>query len=142
MATWKDVLRRVQERQDKSNKWKSNAKNLMNIIQKAEAWGLDPAPASRASISNLQEIIPSARKAIRNAEKERLDELFRLADKLTIKELRIKLRGDRRDKVLVRIAKTTLGPMYEFSLPQEQDERLKRATELMFDFQEDQESIR
>lgn len=139
MATWKDVLRRVQDRQEESSKWKSNAKSLMNIIQKAEAWGLDPTSAARASISNLQEIIPSARKAIRNADRERLDELLRLAAKHTTKELRIMLRGDRRDKISVRAMATELGPMYHFLLPHEQYERLRKATEHMFEFLEDGE---
>ena len=58
----------------------SNQKSLLEIIDKAEAWKIDPVVVKDATASNLRVIIKPAKEAIDLGHKERLEELLNQGD--------------------------------------------------------------
>ena len=128
MKTWDDLRRRVEQERTPDPHGRSTAKHLYAMIDQAEKWGIDPTDAVKASSSNLREIIREARKAIRVDDKARLQELFRLAVQYTNADLRIYLRGDKRERITVRKAGSESSPTFHFTVSQAQMERIRRCT--------------
>jgi len=137
MTAWKDVQQRIDEHEEDNDKWRSMKSSLTETFAQAEKWGVDPEPAFHADISKLQEIVHSAKKAIASSDKERLDALFKMANSMSLKELRIELRGDRREVVSITKEVAKPGSIIHLSLTEEQFEKVKSATEHAFRFEEE-----
>ena len=136
MKSWDRVRERIESvNRNHDPKWRSNAKYLHMIIDKAELWDLDPAFAEEATISNLAEIVPEARKAARRGKQQRLEELFRWAKEKTNKQLRIDLRGHTREKIEVNRIENERGIFYEMTVTEDQIERIENATEENYIFE-------
>jgi hypothetical protein len=136
MKSWDRVRERIESvNRDYDSKWRSNAKYLHMIIDKAEAWDIDPAFAEEATISNLSEIVPEARKAARRGKHERLEELFRWAKEKTNKQLRIDLRGHTREMIKVDRIDDELGTFFRMTVSEDQFERIEKATEENYIFE-------
>ena len=87
-ATWKQFKQRIRAHKLATASWNSDQKYLLEIAQQAEAWKLDPSNACRAGISNLRNIVHTARKAVDMHDRKHLAQLFDQAAYMTMPQLR------------------------------------------------------
>lgn len=114
----------------------SQTKSLLEIIEVAENWNIDPGKMENPKLSNIYEIIFEAKIAINLRDKSRLNELFRLASEKTNRDLRLDLRGSKREVIkVIKIFNNTI-PIYQFELNKEQYDRIIKETEHYFNFVE------
>lgn len=114
--------------------WISQYKSLVEILDTAEKWDINPGKLIDAPISNLCDIIFEAKKAINREDKERLNEIFRLASEEKNRSLRIKLRGSNREKIKVNKEYKEKIPVFHLYLDKEQFTRIEKETEHIYDY--------
>lgn len=132
--SWDNVRQRVEEISSNHPTWQSHRRNLLAIITNAETLGLSSEDAEYASISNLVEIIPQAKIAIRENDAGELGRLFLDAGTYNNRALRIIVRGDRR-KVIKFIRE---GGMHVLTLDDEQFARIATAVRTVYEFREEE----
>ena len=135
MPTWDKTRQKVQNAfggNDPKNV--SNLKYMMEIIDKAEQWEIDPKFAEIAKPSNLREIIREARLALDIGDKDWLVELFRLASYLTNRDLRLQIRDLNLVEIAVKKLPGKYAPRYQIEVTSAQLEKIKNATKLQFSF--------
>jgi hypothetical protein len=139
MNAWSNIRQRITEVNNESDKWKSQRKHLLEIIKKVELWDIEPPSPDSLSTSNLTEIISEARLAIKKGNRERLEQLFQSASKLTTTQLRLELRGDRLYEVKANKVQSSFGPLYTITVDEEVFTKIQNATlrSIKFNIQED-----
>ena len=130
MNTWEPMREHVNSWRANSQTYQSNVASLLEVFDYAEEWGLDPACAESISRSNLREIIHEAKKAIRRGLPERLKELFQQAAEMKTTDLRLWLRGEERDIIMVEKVPFGATSHYVVRLTKKQLRRAEKATEL------------
>lgn len=135
MSEWESVRERIKQVDKNDQTWMSNSKNLLEIIDKAELYEMNPGMAEKATISNLVEIIREARIAISKMDIDRLAQLFTWASELTNRELRIILRGEARPTIVVKQQKGKYGPIYILEVTGEQLDRIEKSLVEYFEFE-------
>jgi hypothetical protein len=139
MGNWDSVSDRVLRVRKDNPTWKSQTNSLFAIFHQAEEWDIDPGKVENASMSNLCEIIPEARKAIRRNNRERLKTLFGLASELPNRQLRLRLRGDDRQEIIVQRIIRNHNNRFLIDLPEDQFNRIAKAMEQAFEFRIEEE---
>ena len=129
MISWNTIRDRIKGMNEGGYTYRTYYNSLIVIIDKAEHWNINPVIAKDATKSNLQEIIPEAKKAIKRMRKDRLEELFRAASTLSNKELRIYLRGDKREHIILEKLEVEGEITYKIELTEDQYEKIVKATE-------------
>ena len=107
----------------------SNKKRVLAILKMAQNWDIDPNIIT-ARITNLNEIIVEANKAIDDGDCKRLIELFTLASHLTNADLQLYLRN-RRQRVIVLNGHPD---QYDVTFTKAQLEMISRRTKLNLEF--------
>lgn len=138
--TWRTVISEIENRKLASRTWVSDQQSLIEIMEIAQEWGLDPVPAAKANYSQLREIIPHAKSAIFRADRSKLARLFEMAATLSIVEIRLQLGKRSLDKIPVYPDKD--AEFCTIRLSRRQLERIKKSTRLYFDFIEEQGSTK
>lgn len=134
MPSWENVRDKIKRVDKNDQTWLSNSKNLLEIVDKAEIYEIDPGMAEEAKISNLIEIIREARIAISKGDIERLTQLFSWAKELTNRELRVKLRGEDRPTIIVKQKEGKYGHTFTFEVTKEQLDRIEKSMVEYFEF--------
>jgi hypothetical protein len=133
--SWDHIRERIEKINLASEKGRSHARHLVEIFDKSEEWEIDPANAAAAKISNLQEIVSEAQKAIRRGRKDRLIVLFQWAAECTNSELRILLREEKMPEITVYPEGDDRHPMYYMiRVTEDQYEKIIAATRRQFKY--------
>lgn len=134
--TW-DVVRDKAKnlRLDRSGE-KSDFNSLMQIIDKLERLGVDPEDAEKASLSNLREIVPILRDALKNNDLTSAREVLATAADLSNRELRIQLGVPGLETIFYEVIEEEGEKMIQVAFTPKQFERLKKATTIQFEFKE------
>jgi hypothetical protein len=113
----------------------SARRHLLRIIVRAEQWGIAPDYFMETGKSSLREIIRECRSAMARGERDRLENLFRWAATLTVKELRLQIKDLIRETIVVREIPGEYASRYVMLMQQDQFDRIKRATELSYNYE-------
>jgi hypothetical protein len=134
--TWSEISQTVREYHRNSRTWHSEQTALLRIYQYAQEMGLDPENASLSCMSNLIDIIASARIAMERNWINRLVKLFDMAAHMTSRELRLAL--GKRDIERIPCYKDMVGARicYNINLTLEQLERISMSTDQFYEFVE------
>jgi hypothetical protein len=134
--TWRDAEARVKEEYAGDHPWTVSARrHLLRIIVRAEQWGIAPDYFMEAGKSSLREIIRECRSAMARGKRDRLENLFRWAATLTVKELRLQIKDLIRETIVVREIPGEYASRYVMLMQQDQFDRIKRATELSYNYE-------
>ena len=130
MTTWTSAKMRINEIPDGCPAGVSDRKNMAEVFDKAEEWGIDPSLAQTASLSNLRRILKVSRHAISNDYQARLIQLFSWAAELNVIDLRLKLGTLDLDTITYQQIIDEGGMFYVMKLMPHQFSRIKRSTKL------------
>ena len=107
----------------------SNKKRVLEVLAYAKKWGIDPEIIT-APISNLNEIIVPANKAIDDGDRKRLVELFTMASCLTNINLQLYLRNHRQRVIVL----NGRPDQYDVTLTKSQLDMISRRTKFNLEF--------
>ena len=102
MTSWDDLRERARKNQRDDPTSISTTRQLIQIYDQAEAWGIDPTVLQKANKTNLRDIIRPAKEVIAAGDRDKLESLLGLASSLTNKELRAVVREPAWEYIRVR----------------------------------------
>jgi len=128
--TWDKFREKIENVTRKDDVFLSYKKWLLAAADKAEEWGIDPEHAIESNLSNLYDITPELRHALRWENKGEMENLFLMAHRTRNAELRRALHKELIQSIVIDVDATGL----KITLTPEQLEIVKRKTRNKFDF--------
>lgn len=131
--SWNNVRNRINAYPSNSDSWRSDRESLLAVVDQAERWGLDPAVAEQAPLSNLRAAAGELKRAVRWGDPGTVDRTLRLAGNLPNRQFRLAIHTVRLENVsFVRSG----NDAYQIHVTSDQLDELARAASLRFHFQE------
>jgi hypothetical protein len=137
MNIYENTKERIKAQAKPTAAWCSDERHLMQIIDKVKEWDIHPGCLPYISISNFRSLIRRARIAIRNEQKDRLEDILMKAATLSNSDFRLFLEIPDRDEVVVEpIDMGEDQEYFQIRVNKAQLDRIRRATKLQHKYVE------
>lgn len=133
-TNWDTLKQFVRSKKLASASWKSDQASLMEIFAWAEGKAILPCDIEDFSISKFRTIIKETKNAIANNDPQRVADLFRLAAKLSIVDLRLEIGKTKPEEI--RVVPVEIGgkSILQINLRIDQLTRIQASTKSFYKF--------